>query len=179
MVDGREFLFFHLEIDLYAKEVLWAQGVFNRHPNTPTVLTTDRYLYDLRAFGGRFNRLISERVGGDGWLRAMVFDPSANQVLGFTYSPWLEKLRDRETGFMESMDGAVTYADRAGRELDFSPEEVEALREFLESPLAAAGIYLLGYAAGTRDPFFVLPVDFDAYRADAPRAPPSTPAPSR
>lgn len=238
-VDGRRFLFLHLEIDKYIEEVAWAQDVLNAHPNVPTVLVTHRYLFDVRVFGARFNRLFSEVIGGepppgalsanqlwnffvqhntqifmvlcghfdgeyrqvslnaaglpvyeiltdyqsfspnggDGWLRYMIFDPDASRIVGLTYSPWVGNHRTRMLGLHESLDGMLAYADRAGEELELTPEQTEELKAFLQSPLAAAGIYFLGYAEGMRDPFFVLPVDFDAYRADAPRLPPAAARP--
>ncbi|MGE9270092.1 MAG: SUMF1/EgtB/PvdO family nonheme iron enzyme [Verrucomicrobiales bacterium] len=43
-INGRDWMFLHLNIDAWDSEIIWAQAVLDAHPTTLTVLTTHNYL---------------------------------------------------------------------------------------------------------------------------------------
>lgn len=47
---GREFRALHLQCDTPLNDLVWAQGVLNRHKNTPVMVTTHRYLQDAEDY---------------------------------------------------------------------------------------------------------------------------------
>lgn len=57
-VDGRPYMFIHLEVDTRPPEIRWAQSILDQYPAIPTVIVTHRYLYDYRLVEGRFTRRI-------------------------------------------------------------------------------------------------------------------------
>ena len=50
-VDGREWMFLHIDIDVTDQDIAWAQGVLDAHPTTLTMLTTHNYLAETGGGG--------------------------------------------------------------------------------------------------------------------------------
>ena len=44
---GNRFLIFHLEIDIPDEAIAWAEGVLERHPGTPAIVSTHIYMSDV------------------------------------------------------------------------------------------------------------------------------------
>ncbi len=69
-VNGRDWMFLHMDIDARDQDIVWAQGVLDAHPTTLTVVTTHNYLAETGGGGasgtgtGERGRVPVQWVGG-------------------------------------------------------------------------------------------------------------------
>ncbi|MCB9846609.1 MAG: DNRLRE domain-containing protein [Phycisphaeraceae bacterium] len=73
---GREFLALHLTVETPVQELVWAQGVINRHRDKAVMVTTHRYLQDAEDYLGGVPLVPSGRYPDIWYAFEDVYDPS-------------------------------------------------------------------------------------------------------